>query len=49
MTEYKRVLREDEFGTSALVRLPQIYLKCKDCVSIKLEGLFLEIHQVIIE
>ena len=46
MTEWKSVKTEDELY---IARLPQVYLRCKDCVSIKLGGLFLEIHQVSIE
>ena len=41
MTEWKSVKTEDELFT---VRLPQVYLRRKDCVSIKLGGLFLEIQ-----
>ena len=46
MTEWKSAKTEDDMYTA---HLPQVYLRRKDCVSIKLGGLFLEIHQVSIE
>ena len=46
MTEWKSVKTEDELYTA---RLPQVYLRRIDCVSIKLGGLFLEIQQMSIE
>ena len=52
MTEWKSVKREDELVQLDTARLLQVYLRCKDCISIKfkkLGGLFLEIHQVSIE
>ena len=41
MTEWKSAKTEDDMYTA---RLPQVYLRRKDCVSIKLGGLFLEIQ-----
>ena len=41
--EWNSVITEDDMYT---VPLPQIYLRHKDCVSLKLGGLFLEIHQM---
>ena len=43
MTEWKRVKTEDELFTA---RLPQVYLRRKDCVSIKLGGSRWEIDEL---
>ena len=46
MTEWKSAKTEDDMYTA---RLPQVYLRRKDCVSIKLGGFFLKINQVSID